>query len=97
MDHIATNGGRFLTVLPKTRGEDKGFRAWIPHHAPDWLEVQRLPGRRKEDPPQVWWAFPWPEPSADGYRICWMRSSQKMVHAAISRTDRLRRGTCQGF
>jgi transposase len=29
MDHIAANGGGFLTILPKTRKEDGPGRAWI--------------------------------------------------------------------
>ncbi|MBU6430020.1 MAG: DUF4277 domain-containing protein, partial [Cyanobacteria bacterium REEB65] len=91
MDHIAARGGRFLTVLPKTRREDNAFRTWVVTHAPDWEEVGRHPGRRKEDPDHVWWAFPWPEPSEEGYRICWFRSSQKIVQDAIHRADRLRR------
>ena len=91
MDHIASRGGRFLTVLPKTRREDKDFRTWIVTHAPDWDEVQRHPGRHKSDPEHVWWAFPWPAPSEEGYRICWFRSSQKIGQDAARRADRLRR------
>jgi transposase len=30
MDHIATRGGRFVTVLPRSRREDKAFRAQWP-------------------------------------------------------------------
>jgi len=28
MGHIASHGGRFVTVLPRSRGEDKWFRDW---------------------------------------------------------------------
>jgi transposase len=90
MDHIASRGGRFLTVLPKTRREDAEFRAWIVTHVPDWQEVHRHPGRREEDPPIVYWAFAWPYPSEEGYRLCWFRSSQKIVQDAVRRADRLR-------
>ena len=91
MDHIASRAGRFLTVLPKRRREDEDFRAWVVTHAPDWNEVERQPGRRKSDPEHVWWAFPWPAPSGEGYRICWFRSSQKIGQDAARRADRLRR------
>ncbi|MGH2651352.1 MAG: IS1634 family transposase, partial [Actinomycetota bacterium] len=36
MDHIATNGGRFVTVLPRTRKEDAEFRDRVSAHDPDW-------------------------------------------------------------
>lgn len=91
MDHIARGGGRFLTVLPKTRSENAEFRRWIVTHHPAWEEVDRQHARRKDDPDHVWWAFPWPQPSQEGYRICWIRSSQKITLDAIRRTDRLRR------
>ena len=91
MDHIARQGGRFLTVLPRTRAEDGDFRRWVVTHTPAWEEVRREPGRRHGDPEAIWWAFPWPEPSEDGYRIAWFRSSQKIVHDVAQRTDRIRR------
>ena len=34
MDHIGTAGGRFITVLPRTRREDGWFRDWICRHRP---------------------------------------------------------------
>lgn len=91
LEHIASRGGRFLTVLPQNRREDGDFRTWVVTHAPDWEEVERQPGRRQTDPPHVWWAFPWPEPSAEGFRICWFRSSQKIAQDTVRRADRLRR------
>ena len=91
LDHISSRGGRFLTVLPRTRREDGDFRSWVATHAPDWQEVSRQPGRRRDDPPHLWWAFPWPQPSADGFRICWFRSAQKLAQDADRRAERLRR------
>ena len=91
LDHIAQGGGRFLTVLPRTRAEDAEFRTWVVTHVPDWQEIARLPGRHQDDPEHVWWAFPWPQPSHDGYRLCWFRSSQKIALDATRRANRLSR------
>lgn len=33
MDHIAGHGGRFVTVLPRTRREDTEFRDWLWQHS----------------------------------------------------------------
>ncbi len=91
LDHIATNGGRFLTVLPRTRKEDGIGRAWIAGGDVCWREVARRPGKRKDDPDRVSWAVEAPSPSAEGYRIVWIRSSDKRAHDAVVRTDRIER------
>jgi transposase len=91
MDHISGNGGRFLTVLPRTRKEDEIGRAWIATGAPHWAEISRRPGRRKTDPDEVYWAAEAPSCSAEGYRICWIRSSTKRADDAAARLDRIER------
>lgn len=91
MDHIAMNKGRFLTILPRSRKEDEAGRAWIASGAPVWEEISRRPGKRLSDPPEVYVAAEAPSPSAEGYRIVWIRSSDKRVHDAISRTERVER------
>ena len=53
MDHIAGNGGRFVTILPRTRTEDRTGRAWIAAGEVCWVEIARHPVRRKEDPDRV--------------------------------------------
>jgi len=34
MCHIDANGGRFVTVVPNGRREDRFFKDWIQTHAP---------------------------------------------------------------
>jgi transposase len=91
MDHIARGGGRFLTILPKTRKEDELGRAWIASGAVMWEEIARRPGKRKNDLDEVYWAAEAPSCSAEGYRIVWLRSSDKRSHDAAIRTDRIER------
>jgi Domain of unknown function (DUF4277) len=69
MDHIHRRHGRFLTVLPASRAEDRAFRDWLVDHPADWVEACRRPGRRQGDPDQVWWTCAPPWPSAEGYRV----------------------------
>ena len=47
MDHIDTAGGRFVTVLPRTRREDGWFRDWLTHNAPPWTQTLTVPARRR--------------------------------------------------
>jgi transposase len=89
LDHIASRGGRFLTILPRTRKEDEIGRAWIAGGAVGWAELARGPGRRKSDPEEVYWAAEAPAPSAEGHRIVWIRSSGKRARDALVRTERI--------
>lgn len=92
MGHIAAGGGRFVTVLPRSRGEDRWFRDWAQTHHPDWTEAGRSPGARADDPDQVYSTFPAPLPSAEGYRIIWVHSSAKAARDAASRQARIEAG-----
>jgi hypothetical protein len=93
MDHIAGQHGRFLTVLPRSRAEDRHFRDLLATgHDPGWAQISRRRGRRLADPDEIWWAAPAPTCSAEGYRIVWLRSSTGMARDAALRGQRLRDG-----
>jgi transposase len=93
MRHIDGQGGRFVTVLPRTRGEDKWFRDWIQTNPPQWTEAIRLPGERLGDLPRVWSTLPSPLPSAEGYRIIWVHSTVKAARDEHARRSRIEAGT----
>jgi transposase len=92
MDHIASRGGRFVSVLPATRKEDSAFRDWIVEHTPSCTEALRRPARRADDPDEVWHTTGAPWPSSEGHRIVWVRSSSKIGRDADVRHDRIARG-----
>ena len=92
MRHIDGEGGRFVTVLPRTRSEDTWFRDWIPANQPQWTAAIRLPGERIGDLPRVWSVFPAPLPAAEGYRIIWVHSSVKAARDTHARRSRLEAG-----
>src|SRR5215469_15839754 len=76
MDHIDRAGGRFVTVLPRTRLEDKEFRKWIQTHTPDWTCVWDRPHPRYADGPRDrWFVFRAPLPSAQGWTVVWVWST----------------------
>ena len=89
MDHINHNGGRFVTVLPRTRKEDTEFRDWLYGHDPDWTEAHRRAGRRHGESDEVWHTTPARSPSAEGYRIIWVRSSTKIDRDGEARRARI--------
>ncbi len=92
MAHIAARGGRFVTVLPRRRGEDRWFRDWIHTHRPDWTEALRRPGARTGEPAQVWSVAPAPLLSAEGYRVIWVHSTAKALRDAAARQVRIEAG-----
>jgi transposase len=92
MRHIDGNGGRFVTVLPRTRAEDTWFRDWAQTNQPQWTEAIRLPGARVDEPDKVYCTFPAPLPSAEGYRIIWVHSSAKAARDATARQARIEAG-----
>lgn len=92
MGHIAAAGGRFVTMLPRSRSEDRWFRDWIQTHQPQWTEALRLPPTRLGEPDRVWSVFAAPLPSAEGHRVIWVHSADKAVRDATSRSDRIKAG-----
>ncbi|HET6953107.1 MAG TPA: IS1634 family transposase, partial [Acidimicrobiales bacterium] len=92
MRHIDSNGGRFVTVMPRTRGEDKWFRDWIQTNQPQWTNAVRLPGERIGDLDRVYSTFPAPLPSAEGYRIIWVHSTAKAARDSAARQSRIEAG-----
>lgn len=90
MTYIVAQGGRFLTVLPATRKEEKRFHDWIQTHEVPWKEVLRRPLGKKR-PPDVFRAYQDPAGSQEGYRIVWYHSTEKEKRDAQERDDKLDR------
>ncbi len=91
MDHIAARGGRFVSVLPASRKEDRQFRDWITGNVPDWAEAIRRPARRHDDGEDLWEVVQAPWSSAEGHRVIWVRASAKIARDAEARRDRIAR------
>ena len=53
MDYIDNHGGRFVTVLPRSRGEDNQFRKWIQNKDPEWELVWDRPNPHLKAGPSV--------------------------------------------
>jgi len=92
MDHIDSRGGRFVSVLPRTRKEDRAMRDWLVDHEANWTEAFTRPGRHVGDAPNVYETLEAPWPSAEGYRVIWCRSIAKFEHDAETRRARIASG-----
>ena len=88
--HIDTHRGRFITVLPRNRREDKWFRTYIQTHDPPWEEAVRRPNpRRRSGPEDVWKVVEAELPSKEGYRIVWVWNSLMAAEDAEARQARI--------
>jgi transposase len=92
MGHIAGRGGRFVTVMPRSRKEDAAVRDWLQSHTPAWTEAARRPGSRLGEPDEVYSTTPARAPSAEGYRIVWIHSTAKAGRDAATRMARTEAG-----
>ena len=89
---IHQKGGRFITVLPRTRKEDSQFRTWLTSQTPEWQEVARYAHPRLKDGPQdIIGALDSPFPDPDGFRLLWFHSSQKQERDAEGRREAIDR------
>ena len=98
--HVAKYGGKFVTVLPRTRVEDKRFRKSLREGAPvRWRKLVEIENhRRKSDPPDVYYSTAdGPGETSEGYRIVWNRSSQKTELDALARETSLKKAEAELF
>jgi transposase len=90
MAYVHGHGGRFLTVLPRTRSEDRIFREALAQGRVRWRwvhdkydENRKLVDRyRVGEPPTL---------SAEGYRLVWYHSTHKAELDALARARQLER------
>jgi len=76
MDHIHRAGGRFVTVMPRTRLEDSEFRKWIQTNTPSWELIWDRPNPRTRDGPcDRWYIYKAPLPSAEVWTVVWVWST----------------------
>jgi transposase len=90
LTHLTTHGGRFITVLPRSRREDGWFRAYLQTHTPAWqLALRRPHPRRRTSPDDVWQVVEAPVRSAEGHRIIWVWNSLMATQDADQRQGRI--------
>jgi transposase len=87
---IDSRGGRFVTVLPRTRREDKQFRQRVTEapHAIRWNDLYEV----LDDDGHVLDQFrvaAEPFRTSDGFRLLWFFSQRKKDHDAVTRANQL--------
>ncbi len=91
MEAIHRAGGRFVTVLPRSRKEDSLFREWVQQNEPTWeIAIDRPNARRqKRGPRDRWWVFRSLLCSQEGWPVTWVFSELLRVRQERSRLQRI--------
>ena len=90
MAYLHKNGGRFVTVLPRTRGEDAAFRVTVKAGAVVWRQIHE----KRDEHDRVVDTFSITQTAmqtTEGYRMIWYHSTLKAERDAASRLTRLER------
>lgn len=90
MLYLAEHDGRFITVMPRTRAEDKRFKEWLQTNTAPWEEVVRFKAA-SGGAPDIFHAVASPVPDADGFRLIWYHSTHKDQRDARARQDAIAR------
>jgi transposase len=90
MRTIHEQGGRFVTVLPRTRLEDRQFRKWVQQNEVPWETVWDKPNpRKKYGPRDVWKVYRDQVPSQEVWPIIWVNSSLLALHQGNRRRENI--------
>ena len=90
MNHIAKEGGRFISVLPDNRKECKEFRELVAKKAVTWEPIWE----KKDDEGEVIDTYSivrQPALSVEGYRMIWFHSTRKAEQDAVARNQQVQR------
>ena len=90
MAHVHQHGGRFLTVLPRTRSEDGVFRESLSRGRVHWRRIYD----KYDDKRNLVDRYSIAEPamsSAEGYRLVWYHSTRKAQIDAAARMRQVER------
>jgi transposase len=94
MAYIHQRGGRFLSVLPRTRGEDRAFREAILQKQVQWQPIHDKRNERGEVVDH-YCVCESPTVSAEGYRLVWYHSTRKAELDAEARVRQVGKASAQ--
>lgn len=98
LNHISSNGGLFITIVPKDRKEYKRFIKYLKQNEVPWQDAFSVESSRKKDKINVYRTYE-TEQTENGFRVIFVHSSskqkddesrrQKKINKAIARLEAL--------
>lgn len=96
LQKISAWGGRFVTVMPRTWKEDERFRAQVRGDQVQWKHLlSRRNNRKPESKMDRYYVALGDYQTAHGYRIYWVRSTQKAAQDAETRSRHIERALAE--
>jgi len=96
LQKISAWGGRFVTVMPRTWKEDRLFRRQVESGNIEWKHIlSRRNNRKPESKMDRYYLAVGEHKTSHGYRIYWIRSTQKAEQDAETRARRLEKALSQ--
>jgi transposase len=90
MAYVHQHGGRFLTLIPRTRNEDRSFRESLSQGRVRWRPIHERRDERGEIIDQ-YSVSEEPTLSVEGYRLVWYHSTAKAENDAATRARQVDR------
>jgi transposase len=90
MAHVHQHGGRFLTLIPRTRNEDRAFRASLAQGQVRWRPIHEMRNKKGEIVDRFA-VSEGPALSAEGYRLVWYHSTRKAENDRAARVRQVDR------
>ena len=90
MGYIHAKGGRFVTILPRTRSEDTAFRKAVAEDRIAWRVIEEKHDKHGRLLDRIS-ASTQPAQTAEGYPLLWYHSTAKAQRDAAARADRIQR------
>ncbi len=84
-------GGRFISVMPRTRREDRRFRQQVRTGQIQWEHLLSRKSNRRPDSKTDRYDLAQGQYQAGGYRLLWIRSTQKAEQDAQTRAQQIAR------
>jgi transposase len=94
MAYLHQHQGRFVTVLPRTRGEDAAFRTLVAKGQITWRTLWAKTDEEGEVLDR-YSTSDQPATTAEGYRLVWYHSLRKAEQDAVARSGRIERALKQ--
>ena len=92
LEKISRWGGLFVSVMPRTWNEDEKFRTKVRNSGMRWQHILSRPNNRKpESKTDCYYKAPGDYTTKKGYRLYWIRSSQKAHQDREARARRIQR------
>jgi transposase len=89
LHRLAGCGGRFVSVMPRTWKEDIAFRRLVRQNQIQWSHLLSRKNNRRPDSQTDHYYLAQGQYQAGGYRLLWIRSTQKAQQDIQSRNQRI--------